>query len=129
VRRRWEAAHVGADLGQQDLSGAPSHPRNGVQVRNRRLHRAQPRSDLGACLLDRLIEEVQVGQLLGEQEPLVRAQPTGKRPLQLRELGAQPTASQLGQRSRVGIASDQPLQHRAGRDSQHVAGHVPQLPA
>ena len=115
MRCGGEAAHVGADLGDQDLSGAPTHPGDGVQVGDGRLERTDPLGDLAADVLDGLVEEGQVGQLLGQQEPLVRGDPAGERPHQLGDLGAEPAAGQFGQHRRVGVASDQPVGASAGR--------------
>src|SRR5438270_5629289 len=67
-----EAAQVGADLREQHLGGDPPDARDGVQALNGRLQRAQALRDLGAHLLERLVQKVDVRQLAGEQEMLVQ---------------------------------------------------------
>jgi hypothetical protein len=68
-----------------------------------------------------------VAQLLGQQEALVRPQPSAQRPLQRGALLPQAPLRQLGERFRVGGAGRQRLQDRPPRGPQHVAGHVPEL--
>jgi hypothetical protein len=91
VRRGGELAHVGADLGHDDLGGALVDPTDGVQQRylfgERGDHLADPRRQHR----DRLVQVVDVGQELSDQQPvMVGAEPAGQRRPQRRQLGPEP---------------------------------------
>jgi hypothetical protein len=78
---------------------------------------AQARGDLGADLRERGVQEVDVGQLPGHQEPLVLAEASGQGALELRQLGAEAPLRQLGQGAGVRRAGQQGRQHLAPRHS------------
>ena len=124
---RWGSASVGADLGHQRLGRRAPDAGDRVQPRDRVLVRAQALGDLGADPGDRRVEEVDVGQLLGHQEALVRPDAPDQRPLQLGDLLAQATLRQLGQCRAVGLPGDQGGQHLPPRYAQDVGGHRGQL--
>ena len=84
-----EAAHVGADLGEEHFGGALPYARDRCQSLQLRRPRAEPLGDLHAHCHDGGVQEVDVGQLLGQQEPLVRTDPPREGPLQRRQLVAQ----------------------------------------
>src|SRR5215207_1491970 len=106
-----EAAHVRADLGQYCLRRTPSHPRDCLQSLNCFSERTHPLGKLRTQLLDGLLEEVDVRQLLGHEEALVRSGTSPRSSLQLRDLRPQLPSSQLGHRRSVGRAVDQGLKH------------------
>ena len=83
--RGGELAHVGADLGHDDLGGALVDPGDGVQQRHllgvRSDQLLDPRREGG----DGLVQVVDVGQDLGDQQPvMVGAEPAGQRLAQRR---------------------------------------------
>jgi hypothetical protein len=106
-----EAAHIRADLGQYRLRHAPSHSRDRLQSLNCFSERVHPLGDLCAQPFDGLLEKVDVCQLLGEEEALVRSRTSPQGLLQLRDLPSQLPFSQLGHRRSVGRAIDQGLEH------------------
>ena len=124
MARRGEAAQIRADLSEEDLGRAPADAWNGLQPLLLGLKRAQAVSDLSADALQTGIEEVDVGQLLGDQEALMCAELAGERLLQLGDLLTQSPARQLGEGSDVGGSRDQRLQDIAPR----LAPTCPDLP-
>ena len=116
-----------ADLRHQRLGDGAPDAGDGIQPRDRVLVRAHALGDLGADPRDRLVQEVDVGQLLGHQEALVRPDASRQRPLQLGELLAQATLRQLGQLGAVGLPGDQRRQDLPPRLAQDVGGHRGQL--
>src|SRR6266852_8997454 len=107
----WEAAHIRTDLGQQDLGCSPSHTRDNIESFNRRLETGQPFSHLRAYALDRLVQIVNMRELLGDDEALVGSEVAGQRPLELWDLLAHAPASELSQRGWVVIPGDQAFEH------------------
>ena len=104
ARRVGKRRHVGADLRDQHLRRPSADPGNGRQPLQRVLNRAQPLGDLRTHLRDAGIQEVDVGQLPRQQEALMGANAPRQRPLQRRELVAQPALGQLRHRRRIGLA-------------------------
>jgi len=95
--RAGELVHVRADLGHDDLGGAPVDPGGGVQQRHllsvRADHLADPRRERG----DRLVQVVDVGQDLGDQQPvMVGAEAAGQGLPQRWQLGPEPALGQRG---------------------------------
>jgi hypothetical protein len=84
----------------------------------------QPPRHLGAHLGDGRLQEVDVGQVLGEEEALVVAHVRLEGLLQLRELLAQEAAGQLGQGRRVGLPGDQRRQDVPPGLAQDVGGQA-----
>jgi hypothetical protein len=89
--RGGELAHVRADLGQDDLGGTAVDPGDGVQQRHllneRGDHLLDPRRKRG----DGLVQVVDVGQDLGDQQPvMVGPEPTGQGLPQRWQLGPEP---------------------------------------
>jgi hypothetical protein len=125
--RSGEAAQIRADLGEQDLSRPPANARNRLQLLQRWLNRAQALSNRSAHPLQTGIEEIDVGELLRDQEALMRAEMAGERLLQLGNLLAQSSTRQLRERRRIGRSPDQRLQDVAPRLAQDVRGDGRQL--
>jgi hypothetical protein len=125
--RGGELAHVRADLGQHDLGGAPVDPGDGVQQRHLGGggdHLLDPRREGG----DGLVQVVDVGQDLGDQQPvMVGAEPAGQGLPQRRQLGPEPALGQRRQQLGVMGAGHQGFQHRPARDPDDVGGHTRQL--
>jgi hypothetical protein len=108
-----EAREVGADLGDQYLGSPPAEARNRLQPLHLWLKRAQAVPNLGAEALQTGVEEVDVGELLRDQEALMRAELPGEGRFELGDLLAQPPAGQLGERRCIGGSRDQRLQDGA----------------
>jgi serine/threonine protein kinase len=100
VARAAKAAQIGADLGEQDLRGPPADAWDRLHSLQLGLKRAQARSNLSAHSLQTGIEEVDVGELLGNQEPLMRTELASQGLLQLGNLLPQSPARQLRERRR-----------------------------
>src|SRR5919199_5669043 len=79
-----EAAQVGADLSQQYFGGAASDPRDAIQTVDLVLKRLQPVGYLLTQPSDRLIQEIDVRQLLGHEEALMGSEATSQGTLELR---------------------------------------------
>jgi hypothetical protein len=91
VRRGGELAHVRADLGHDDLGGALVDPGDGVQQRHLLGDRGEHLLDPRRQHRDRLVQIVDVGQDLSDQQPvMVGAEPAGQRLPQRRQLGPEP---------------------------------------
>ena len=127
MARGGEAAHVGADLGDDHLGGGPADPADLIQPVDRWGERGDLGLDLGLQLGDVGAGLVDAAKHLGQQEPVMVAEVAGEGLLQLAELGAQAAAGQLRQRLGVPLARDQGGQHRPARDPEDVAGDHRQL--
>ena len=125
--RAWKTGDVSADFGQEDLDGALADARDRVQALDLVLKRAQPLGDLLAQVIDQVVQPVEVGELVREQEALVRANLASQCALELRQLGAQTALGQIGQGRCVGGALDEGFEHQPPRAAQDVAGHAAQL--
>jgi hypothetical protein len=87
VRRGGELAHVRADLGHDDLGGALVDPGDGVQQRHLLSERGDHLLDPRRQHRDRLVQVVDVGQDLSDQQPvMVGADVAGQRLPQRRQL-------------------------------------------
>src|ERR1051325_7812659 len=71
-----KAAHIGTDLGDDDLGSATTNARDGVEAVKHQLKRALTFSDFSAQSLDRFIQKVDVGQNLRHQKALMRTKPS-----------------------------------------------------
>ena len=123
-----ELAHVRADLGQDDFGGALVDPGDSVQQRHLLSEGGDdlldPRRERG----DGLVQVVDVGQDLSDQQPvMVGAEPAGQRLPQRRQLAAEPALGQRSQHLRVVGAGDQGFQHRPAGDADDVGGHAGEL--
>jgi hypothetical protein len=70
---------------------------------------------------DRLVEEVDVGEDLADEQGVVAGEAALERFAQRRQLGAQASACQLGEQVGVVGAADERLEHRPPGDAEHVA--------
>jgi hypothetical protein len=128
VGRGGELAHVRADLGHDDLRCSSIDPWDGVQQRHLLGERADHLLDPLAQHRDGLVQVVDVGQDLGDQQPvMVGAEPAGQRLPQRRQLGPQPALGQRGQQLRVVGPGHQGFQHGPAGDADDVGGHTGQL--
>jgi hypothetical protein len=118
-----EAAHVGADLGDDYPGGGAADPGDLIQPVDRSGERGDLGLDLGLQLGDVGAGLVDARQHPGQQERVVVAEVAGEGLLQLAALGAQAGARQLRQRLGVPLAGDERGQHRPARDPEDVAGH------
>ena len=126
--RAGELTHVRADLGQDDFGGASVDPGDGVQQRHLLSVRGDqlldPRRERG----DGLVQVVDVGQDLSDQQPvMVGAEPAGQGRPQRWQLGPEPALGSCGQHLRVVGAGHQGFQHRPAGDADDVGGHTRQL--
>ena len=77
MSRRGEAAHVGADLGQNDFSGERADARDGREQRDRLTERVEVALHLGVDGGDGGGQRVDLAEVQAEQEAVVRARPAG----------------------------------------------------
>ena len=112
MRGSWEPTHVRADLGQDHLSGALAHPWDRHQQLQQGRERGGHAGHLRAQAPDRLVQLVDAGQHLGDQQPMMGSKATLQGLPQCRQLGPQPPPSQLGQHLGIMGALNQCLQHR-----------------
>ena len=115
-----EAREVRADLGDQHFGGAPGDTRDGLHERHGLLLSGQARCKFSVQTRNGGIQIVQMGELLTQQEDVVLLQPTNDRLGEGLPLGSQLPARQLGQRLRVRLALEQPLQDLSRRKAAHV---------
>ena len=74
-----EAAQVRANFGQEDLRGAAPDAGHGIRQVDLSLVFLEPRGDLGADPVHSLLQVVQVAQVLGDHEGVVRTEPPDDR--------------------------------------------------
>jgi hypothetical protein len=122
-----EAAHVGADLGQHGLGGAPLHARDRAEQFDRARERGELGLDLVGKQLDLLVEEVEVGKDRGHDQRMLGVEAADQRLALRRDLLAQLALRQLGQHVRVGGAGDERVQHRPAGGAEDVAGDAVEL--
>jgi hypothetical protein len=127
VSRGGEAAHVDADLGDDDLGGAPTHPGNGDQPPQLLTERADHPVHLEVEALDGGRELVDVVQVHPQHQRVMGAEAPLQRPAQLRDLGSHPGACQLGEGVGVADAGDERFEHLPGRHPEDVGDHRVQL--
>src|SRR6266852_1050692 len=123
----WEAAQIGSDLGYHDLGRPPTEARDGVHPFHYVFDRLHPLGNFAAQLVNQLVQTVQVRQLLGEQETVVRPKLALQGLLQLRNLLPQLVLGQIRQHHRVGGSANQCFQHPPRRHAENVAGDVAEL--
>jgi len=107
-----EPGHVTTGLGDDHLSGALPHPRDGLQALDLAGERAHLFLDPGRELLNRRGELVDAVQVQLAQERVVLAEVPPQRLDQLGDLGAHPGVRQLGQHPGIPFPGDQRRQHR-----------------
>src|SRR5215216_53540 len=117
-----EAAHVGADLGDDHLRGSPADPGDLIQPVDGRLKRGDLLLDLGLQLGDVGGCLVDAAKHPGQQEGVVVAEVAGEGLFQLAELGAQAGSCQPRQDLGVPLARDERGQHGPARDPEEVGG-------
>jgi hypothetical protein len=125
VGRGGELAHVRADLGHDDLRCPSIDPWDGVQQRHLLGEGSDHLLDPRRQHRDGLVQVVDVGQDLGDQQPvMIGAEPAGQGLPQRRQLGPQPALGQRGQHLRVVGPGHQGFQHGPAGHSQHIGGHT-----
>jgi hypothetical protein len=127
MSRGGEAAHLDADLGDDHLGGAPTHPGNGDQPLQLLTERADHPVDLDVQALDRGRELVDVIQVHPQHQRVMGAETPLQRPAQLRDLRPQPGARQLGEGVDIADTGDERLEHLPGRHPEDVRDHGVQL--
>ena len=120
-------AHVHADLGNHHLAGPRVDPRNRVQSPQGVGERDEQPLDLRTYGVDGLVEVVQMGEALVDEERVMRTKPPSQRLPQRRQFRAQLATRQLGQHLRRRGARDQRLQHGSPGHAQDVRRHRREL--
>jgi hypothetical protein len=124
VRGGREDGHVQTDLGDQDLRDPAPDTGDGHHQLHQVRDRAQQHLDPLIDFDDRGLQEVDVGEHLGDQHPVVlEAEPVGQRLPQGGDLRSQPALRQLGQHGRVLLAGQQRGQDRPPGLAQDRRGH------
>jgi hypothetical protein len=125
--RGGEAAHVEADLGDDDPCGGAADAGDLIQPVDRRLERGDlgldpglHRGDVGAGVVDTIQHRLQ-------QEGVMVVEAATEGLFQLAELGTQTAAGQLRQHLGVTLAGDQRGQHGPAGEPEDVAGHHREL--
>jgi hypothetical protein len=106
-----EDAHVRAELGDQDLGGALVHAADGVEARELLGEGRHGAIDLGAHGLDGLVQVVEVGEELADEEGVVGAEVAEQGVSQGGQLLAQLAAGEIREDNGVGGAGHQGLEH------------------
>src|SRR5262249_20807413 len=83
VARGREAGEVNPQLRHQPLSGPPAHAWDALEPCHLGRNRADPLRNLGAHPLEAGVQDVDVGEQLGQHEALVRPQVALQRLLEL----------------------------------------------
>ena len=119
----WEAAHVGAQLGDDHLGGALGDARNRAQKLTLALERAHALLDLCRERADRLIQVLDVRKQMGDQQRVVVAKAPLQRLAQQRQLRAQLAFGQIRELGGIRGARDQRLDHALSGDAEDLTGH------
>ena len=106
-----EACHLGSDFGEQDLCRAWAHPRHGIQERYRRLLRDEVLINGSADAVNRLIQIIDLAEVLGHKEAVMGCEVAPQGCRQLVPLGAHSSTGQLGEGGHIPFSSDEGLQH------------------
>ena len=115
VRVGREAAHVGADLGEQHLGGALVDAGDRVEQLELTGERAGQLLDPLRQGRDRLVEEVDLGEHLRDEQRVMAGEAALERFSERGDLLAQRALGQLGEHVGVVGAGDQRVEHPAGR--------------
>jgi len=117
---RWEAAHVAANLSDDDLSSGLIHARDRIQQSHCFLERAAVVLDFIVEAGDRLFEARYLAQKLCNQESVTRLDPACKGFRQFFPLPAQLAPAQARHRSGSGLSFYDGSQHRSSRYTHDV---------
>lgn len=123
----FKAAHVAANLGQQDLGGATVHSRDGHQVLAVSLLGLEQLRDLRVALGDRSLDGLHVREHLARQEGMVAIEPTLHRLGQRGPLGTHGSLGPLREHLRVSLARDQRTKDGSPGDAHYVTDHAGEL--
>jgi hypothetical protein len=122
-----EDAHVGTDLGDDDLCGAPLNAGDAAQQLNGCRERGDAFLDRVGEPVDLCIEEVQVGEDRADQQRVQVVEATLQRLAQRGELLAQAALGQLGKNVGLGGAGHERVEHRPAGGAQQVGGDAVEL--
>jgi len=115
-----ELAHVGADLGEQHLGGAPVNTGDRVKQLQRAGERGGQLLDPRRQRRDRLIEEVDLREHLTDEQRVVVGEAPLERFSERGDLLAQAALRELGQDLGVMRAGDQHVKHPPGGHAEHL---------
>ena len=118
-----EPGHVRSGLGNDHVSSQMADPGDGTNQVSESLKGFDQHLDPGGDLLDRAGASVDQVQVYPGQERVMIGEPAGQRLGQGGDLQTQPSLGQIGQRRRVVLAVDQPLEHQPTRDTHDVRGY------
>ncbi len=122
-----EDAHVGPDLGDDDLRAAPLNTGDRAQQFNVRSERAGLLLDRVGEPVDLLVQEIDVREDRTDPQGMHLVKAALKGLAQRGELDPQAALGEVGQNLRVGGAVDQRVEHRATGDPENVRGDAVQL--
>ena len=125
MARGGEAAHVGADLGDDDLRGGATDPGDLIELVDRRLKRGDLGLDVGLQGGDVGTGLVDAGKHRLEQEGVVLGEVPGERIPEPAALAAHAAPRQLGQHHWILFPGHQRGQHGPARDPEDVAWRPP----
>jgi hypothetical protein len=108
---RGEAAHVGADLGDDDLPGEVTDARDGPQLMHRLAERVEIAVHLRVDLGDGGVERINLAQMQAQQEAMALGDAPLERRTQLLRGCLDATLHEAEQRVGVALALDQCLKH------------------
>jgi hypothetical protein len=120
-----KAGHVRSNLRHQCFRRASREARDTIQSRNGCFDSVHALRDFGAYALDRIVQRVDVEELLGQEKALMWSDLSTQRPFECCPFLTQLPLGQVGKLRCVRVAGYQPLQHRSPGHAQHIAGHDP----
>src|SRR5207247_10110212 len=99
-----EVADVRSHLGEEGLVRAPAEAGQGLEPLERLVKRVQTLGDFLAEPADGLVQVIDVGEMLADQEPVVLADLGHERPLQLCPLAAEAALGEPGEVRALALA-------------------------
>jgi len=117
-----EDRHVHPDLGDDALGRPLADPSDRVEVVTGAFERGDHPVDLGAQLVDRVLELLDVRKREPDQQGVVGGEATVERLAQLGQLRPQPASGEFGERLRVPLAGHERGEHRPTGGAEHGRG-------
>lgn len=112
---------INQKLSHHDLGCALADAGHAVEQLYRHPFVLQPLLDFGADSLHRLVQIVEVAQLLDDHEGVMRCKPADHHLRQLVALGPQPPARKIRQQRPIGFTCHQRIQDRACGDPTDIS--------
>ena len=127
VTTRREAAHVGADLGDNALAGELAHPGNGLHQAYGLAKGLEARLHLLVDLVDRLVDGIDMAQMQAQQEAVMPGHPPPQGFAQHLRWCLDAPVRQRRQHRRIALALHQRLDHPPPAHAHDVADHRVEL--